>query len=256
MKKIQLRGLSEHVRAGGFLANLGNDAIIIPLAALLKQHSPDAEFFTAYQLPQEFCDTYGIKSIPRPKFSRPGGSNILYGMHLLLSSSSNYIRASVWRLFSRLFRLDLKTLLKSKELKRASETNLVLDLNGDTFPADVGRVRPMIHTLNMKTFRKLGVPVVEFVSSPGPFDTWFRRFISRRFYNSMTAILNREPHSSELLKELGIKGIPIVNTACPAWCLEPVSPERSEKLLDKEGVDITKRPLVGVICSIMVRITS
>lgn len=246
MKKIQLRGLPEHSRAGGIGANLGNIAIIIPLTKLLKQHIPDAELLTAYQLPQDFCEIYGIKPLPRPKGSGVGGSDIRYGINLFFTATSNYIRASLWGFFKKLFQADLKFLLNSEKLKRDSETDVVLDLNGDTFPADVCRARTIIHTLNMKTFTKLGIPVVEFASSPGPFDTWFRRFISKRFYNSLTAILNREPNSTKLLKKLGIKKVPIVNTACPAWCLEPVSDEKSKELLRKEGINIEKRPLIGV----------
>jgi colanic acid/amylovoran biosynthesis protein len=90
--------------------------------------------------------------------------------------------------------------------------------------------------------------VIEFVSSPGPFKTRFRRAVAKLMYRNIDLFLNRESVSTELLKQLGIKK-PILNTACPALLLEPAPPERGKEILLNEGVDITSRPLVGITLS-------
>lgn len=252
MKRIQIRGLPEQVRFGGFETQLGNAAIIIPCVKLLKKYIPDVEISTTFQLSEKFCANHGINCIPQSRRILANSSNfqiigsIFFGVKLFLTAIFNYFRAFLWQLINSIFNIDLCFLLNSKDLKSSSKADIILDLNGDIFPSDSHPVRIITHIFNILAIRQLGTPVVEFISSPGPFDNWFRKFISKIFYDRINVILNREPISSELLNKIGIKEVPIINTACSAFKLEPVPIERSKEILLQEGIDIEARPLIGV----------
>jgi colanic acid/amylovoran biosynthesis protein len=126
---------------------------------------------------------------------------------------------------------------------------VILDFNGDIFPSDTHIIRVLTNALEVLTIRQFGVPVIEFASSPGPFNTGFRRFISKLVFNKISVIVNREPISSELLKQIGINKTPIVNAACPAFLLEPASVKRAKEILLLENIDVKVRPLIGVTLS-------
>jgi len=138
-------------------------------------------------------------------------------------------------------------LIKGNKLERFTNSDVILDFNGDIFPSDIhNHIRLLKHIVDILTIRKLRVPVIEFVSSPGPFNTWFTRSISKLMFNRISVFTNREPVSSELLKQIGIKKTPIVNSACPAFLLEASPVERAKEILLQENIDVKIRPLIGV----------
>ena len=75
-------------------------------------------------------------------------------------------------------------------MQRFTSSDVVLDFNGDIFPSDTGVIRVINHVLEIMTVRQLGVPVVEFVSSPGPFRNWIRRALSRLMFSRINIFLN------------------------------------------------------------------
>ena len=242
MTKILIVGLTSGGEVGQYEKQLGNVAILIPMIELLKRYIPDVEISTTIQLTDNFCMTHGINRISNPKKLLPRFDFV----RILLLSLFDLFRASLWRFFRIFLHPNFQILIRRKRLERFSNSDVILDFNGDIFPSDAHSTQVLIHALEILTIRQLGVPVIEFASSPGPFNTWFRCFISKLVFNKINVIVNREPVSSELLKQIGIKKTPIVNAACPAFLLEPAPVEKAEGILMKENVDVKARPLIGV----------
>ena len=243
MTKIYIISLAGRGELGGYETQLGNVAILIPMIKMLKKYISDAEISTTIQLTDKFCMTNGITRIPKPKRLLPG----FYGTLELLISSTDFLRTSLWRFLKNVLHLNVPILIKGNKLERFANSDVILDFNGDIFPSDVyNPIRLLTRVVEILTIRQLGVPVIEFVSSPGPFRTWFRRSLSRLILNKISVFTNREPISSELLKQIGIKKTPIVNTACPAFLLEPTPVERTKEIFLQENIDVKVRPLIGV----------
>jgi colanic acid/amylovoran biosynthesis protein len=241
VSKIRIIGLTTGKRIGAYEQQLGNAAILIPLVKLFKSHLPEAELSTTIQLTDKFCRDYGITRLSLPKRLLPK-----FNLHLrFVIALFNFMRTGLWRFFKTALGFNLNFLIKGKRLEIYADSDMILDFNGDIFPSDANRLRVFSHALDIVTIRTLGIPVVEFVSSPGPFKTWIDRCISKFAFNRINVMANREPVSSELLRELGIQ-TPIVDTGCPAFLLEPCGEERSKAILHEEQVDMAKRPLIGM----------
>jgi len=241
MAKIHVISLLQGT-IGGVEEQLGNVAVLIPMAKMLKKYVPDAEISTSIQLTDEFCVANGITRVPNLWTI----SSRFDGMLKLLVSFTDLFRAGLWRFFKNFLHLNFPILIKRSKLERYANSDVVLDFNGDVFPSDTHSGLVLMHVLEILTIRQLEIPVIEFVSSPGPFNTWFTRSISRLMFGKMSVVTNREPVSSELLKQIGIKKVPIVNTACPAFLLKPAPVERANEIFLQENIDVKVRPLIGV----------
>jgi len=242
MKTIYLIGLTGEGKLGHYEHQLGNAAILIPMLKLFREHIPEAQIFTTIQLTDEFCEKYGVKRLAPPNKYLPRFNNALR----LPNTFIYLLRISLWKFLKHFLHLDIPILIKGNYLERYANADLVLDFNGDIFPSDTRRVRVLVHALELLCIAQLGIPMIEFVSSPGPFNSWFTRIISKLVFNQFTIFLNREPLSSALLEQIGLKQVPIVNTACPAFLLETIEKEQAQKLLSQESVDVDTKPLIGI----------
>lgn len=244
MTRILIIGFTGGGVVGRYETQLGNVAISIPMMKLLKDYIPDAEISTTIQFTDSFCATYRINRIPNPQKILPRFTAPLR----LLITLVDLFRASLWRFLKNFLHLNLQILIRGNKLQRFAKSDVVLDFNGDVFPGNISPlhcITALTRVVEIMTIRQLGVPIVEFASSPGPFNTLFKRIISKIMFSNISVFTNREPISSELLKQIGIKK-PIVNTACPAFLLEPASEGRAKEILAKENVDLNDRPLIGV----------
>jgi len=237
MKKILIIGFLEEAKS-----QLGNVAVFASIIKTLKCYIPDVEISTDVRLADNFCKNYGSVNVLHTR-ALPRYDSI----RKLFVSLFNLLRVYLWKFFKSFLYLDINFLIKGKELKRFIDSDIVLDFNGDIFPSDMHNpVRLLAHVLDVSTIRQLEIPVVEFASSPGPFNTWFTRLISRLVFNNINVFTNREPVSSELLKKIGVNKIPIVNTACPAFLFKAEPIEKAREILLKENIDINKKPLIGI----------
>ncbi|OQX86899.1 MAG: hypothetical protein B6D55_04825, partial [Candidatus Omnitrophica bacterium 4484_70.2] len=241
MKKIFIIGLTGEGKKGAYEKQLGNMAILIPMIKFLKKFLPEYDIVTTIQLTEDFCKNFGIKCfyIERkwPKFE---------SLRIFICTAFDLCKVYLWYYIKKCFRVNFNFLLKGAKLEEFKEATLVLDFNGDIFPSDVKNpIRFLNQIAEIIILKKLGKTIIEFVSSPGPFKTFCSRVFSKIMYNNIDLILNREPISSELLNELGIKK-PIINTACPAFLLKPVNENRVKEIFQKEEIDLNRKPLIGV----------
>lgn len=242
MKKIVIMGLvGESLLRGSYEMQLGNVGILIPMLKHMRAHLGDVDITTTINLTEKFCHEHQV--------------NVAEYVHTLtkLKKLAYLIFSPIFMLYAVIWRA-VKSISGKKlpffGLKRLSEfagADIVLDFNGDVFPADVRTVaRLLLHLTDVLTISCLGVPMVEFVSSPGPFNTSITRFVSKVVYGRMALIMNREEISSGLLRKLGVTDVPIIETACPSFLLEPGSGNVAEQELKSESVDLLRRPLIGM----------
>ena len=241
MARIVVVGLTGDGALGGYETQLGNVAIVIPMFRFLRDAIPGVQIATTIQLSDAFCAAHGVTRIVAPPRAR---LRILRGAAGLGRALLDLAVSSVARVLKR-GPAEIPRALLSGRLRNLAQADVVLDFNGDTFPTDVHPAKALLHAMRLASLGCLGVPVIEFVSSPGPFDTPFRRLVSRLAFSGVAAFANREAISSELTRSFGVKA-PVVTTACPAWMLQPIDEQRSCQLLRTEGIDPLRRPLVGV----------
>jgi colanic acid/amylovoran biosynthesis protein len=241
MPRVVVIGLTGDGQLGGFETQLGNVAILIPMVSLLRDSSPDAEIETTIQLTDAFCYRYGVTRIAARRRIHPRVARGTFWLAQALAELFLAVTAQVLGSRGR----QLARRLVSARTRHLAEADIVLDFNGDLFPSDVHPAKALLHATMIATLGLLGAPVVEFVSSPGPCDTPFRRFVSRLAFSGVSAFANREALSSALVAQLGVR-VPVVSVACPSWLLQPADSSVSDRKLSTEGTDLSRRPLVGV----------
>jgi colanic acid/amylovoran biosynthesis protein len=239
--RIVIAGLTSLAGIGRYEEQLGNMAILIPMIRHLREAVPDAQIATTIQLTDKFCNAYGVERLCSSRQAQGVGWK-----RRLVGAVLDLVRMVLWHGCVSCLGVDFRFLTNgTKAGLLARDVDVVLDFNGDIFPTDVGPAGALIHALEMSAIRMMRVPILEFVSSPGPFDTRFRRTVGAMLLNRVALIMNREPISSELVRELGIR-TPMVDTACPAFLLEPASAERIDEVVRDEKLMKPAGPLVGI----------
>ena len=242
MKKISIIGLTGNGKIGAYEKQLGNAAILIPMPALFRSYFPDVQICTTIQLTEEFCMKYGMIRLPAPRKISPRFVNIMFR---LMRPPFDFVRSLMWRLLKNKIGLNLSFLIEGGIFKDLADSEVILDFNGDIFPTDSHPALVLMHVFEIAALSNIGIPIVGFISSPGPFKSPFHRLVSRFKFRYVSLFLNREPISSELMRQLGIQK-PIVNTACPAFLLKPVATEVAREILINEGINLNGNPLVGI----------
>ena len=225
---------------GAWEHQLGNAAILISTIKGLREFIPDAEIATEIQLSEKFCKSYGIRSLRHKVFWESSYIRIL-------ETLIDLVRCSIWRFLQKFLRLNLGILIRGKKLKQYASADVILDLAGDSYSSDsVGWLHLVRRSAELLIFRLLGKPVVFFATSPGPFHPRAILLLARFVLNRLTLITTREQLSNDYLRKIGVKKDLVVTTACPAFLLKPASPRRAKEIFSREGIDGSKRPLIGV----------
>lgn len=223
---------------GNWEHQLGNAAILIGLSETIHKHLPDAIITTKYQLSKEFCQTYGMRSLPVEPVGRAKVRRTLSTLYNLFSSS-------VWRFFHEVFRVDINFLHSTKLLDAYYRSDIIIDLSGDTYGDNIPFKNFAKHSLDLIAAQLLRKPIVSLANSPGPFSGGIKKRIAKFVFNNVSLITTREPVSADLLRNLGIK-TPIITTACPAFLLKPAPDSRAREIMQLEGIDNSSRPIIGI----------
>ena len=239
MKRIFLTGLGA-TTIHKIEEQLGNAAIITGMMDVLPRIMDDAEVVSNVQVTDEFCEANSITSIRDP-------SLYTWNRAETLRSLWNLFRTGWWRLFKKTLGSDVGFLRRGGLLDEYWKADVILDLNGDVYSQYLGLSRFIKHSADIWSATNLGRPVVEFASSPGPFTSWFRKFVARAVLKRLTVISNREPVSSAIVEQLGVGNTPVITACCPAFHLPPSPGDRTVEILESEGVPLGSRPLAGVV---------
>jgi len=223
---------------GNWEHQLGNAAILIGLLRGIYKYLPDLTVATKYQLSEEFCQTYGIRSL----LVEPERGRKIYRAAVTLF---NLFLAGTWRFCHEIFRIDIKYLRSTRLLDAYYNSDIIIDLSGDTYGDNIPFKNFVKHSLDLLAARALGKPIVSLANSPGPFSGLIKKSVTRVVLNKIALITTREPVSTDLLRKLGVT-TPIITTACPAFLLEPAQDNLVEEIMRSEGIDGNSRPIVGV----------
>jgi colanic acid/amylovoran biosynthesis protein len=94
-------------------------------------------------------------------------------------------------------------------------------------------------------------PFVIYGETIGPFKSILDKFAMKFILGKASLITAREQITKDYLQAIGINK-PVHLTADPAFLLRPVSAEEANKILAKEGVTSSMRPLVGITASYLI----
>lgn len=223
---------------GNWEQQLGNAAILIGLLKTIHKYIPESNVLTKYRLSSEFSETYKINSIPiEPekgfKFKR------------IIMTFLNFFSSLIWRVLFQIFKKDIKLFRSSKLLDVYYNSDIVIDLSGDTYGDNIPLRNFIKHSFDILSARLMGKPTVALANSPGPFSGKIKKYIALKVLNNFTVITVREPISAKLLHDMKVK-TPIFITACPAFLLEPASDNRVREIMNLEGIEKNIKPLVGI----------
>lgn len=241
MKKILILGLTASSLGGMEYHNLGNYAIMEPLIVQLKEHFPEAHISTSIQMSEDFCHKFGIISLHNRRFWT-------YGLVTGFTTIKDVIFAFIWKNGKKFFHRDLHWIIKqSRLLTEIYTSDIIIDFSGDIYGDNAGNLKFLEDNAEMIMSKMLYKPVVMFIGSPGPFSSAWRHYLARFVLDQIDMITNRDPISTELLKELGVRDTPIYTTACPAFLFEKRNDNELQEILWNEGLIPKVKPIIGII---------
>jgi len=239
--KILILGLTSSGLGGMEYHNLGNYAIMEPLIVHLKEHFPGAQISTSIQMSEGFCQIFGIKSLHDRRFWT-------YGLATGFTTIKDLMIAFSWNIGWNIFHHDFLWIIeRSKLLNEIYTSDLIIDFSGDIYGDNARNLNFLEDNAEMIMSKMLGKSVVMFIGSPGPFSSAWRRHLARIVLNHINMITNRDPMSTEILKEIGVTDTPIYTTACPAFLFEKRNNHGLNEILRNEGLIPKERPIIGII---------
>ena len=226
--------------------NKGWATIVISTAYNCKKIIPNANFTIESRTPEidkKLYQPFGIRVTNRSIGSKSGAFLIL-------------VKALFWRLFN-MFQIDLPSLVTNGEIFTYYNSDVILDLVGDTLSIPFGpsnivfrfnrNVRAMIeHAYLFVLCLLLKKPIVIYAQTIGPIGV--TEPIVRILLNKMSLITVREEQSLNYLIRKGVNKPPVYLTADPAFSLPVVPDEEIHQILREEGIEL-KKPIVGICLS-------
>ena len=219
--------------------NIGNYYIIEPTFRQLHRVFPDAEILTTFQLTEEFCLRENVRVLPMEWYYSWCKEDVL---NALQDFGAAELYAQTKQLVS-----------PSDFLSTVKECDLVLNISGEMwgdYADPVGPNRFLVSLLRDRAAQLMGVPVVLFAGSQGPFSDDTTLALSKIVYRDYRAVMAREPFTIEKTKQYGFD---MKNTnlySCPAFLFESESEKSAQVIMENEGItNPDDRPLIGLsIC--------
>lgn len=202
--------------------NKGDAAMQIATAKTVQKKWPHATVTISSPFPDKAKILY--KEFEVVKSTR---RNLIVGtIHLVLARLYTFIK--------NVFGVELRWLCYHEELKAFVDTDIIVDLSGDTLTEDYGPHVTYSHFLPILLGLAFRKPVFICAQSIGPFKltTSFSRFI----LNRVTKVTAREGITFKYLKNLGVVPSKLQQTSDMAFLLDPVPAKRTEEILANEGV--------------------
>lgn len=212
--------------------NKGDAAMQISTAQAVKDLWPNAKVIISAPFPE--FDTKFYKEHTVIKSSRRN----------LIKGTLQVVRAKLYRVFK------IQALIDEPELKAFMSADIIIDLSGDTLTEDYGPHVTYSHFLPILLGLACRKPVFVCAQSIGPFKltTWF----AKHTLNRVSKITVREKITYDYLRSIGVKTSNLEQTADMAFLLKPSTKKEAEKILKKERIDVSKKPLLGVTVSNLV----
>jgi colanic acid/amylovoran biosynthesis protein len=239
--KILLIGLTSTSLGSMEFGNIGNFTIIDPLAEMLRKDFPASSITTTIQLSDEFCYKHKINRLSNKRFWQ-------YGYYTLYHSIIDIIKLGIAKIlnpFSK--KLKRAVIQSSKLLNEIYEADLVIDFSGDIFGDYAKPLKFVEGCVKIWLSKKLNKKVAMIISSPGPFKKWWRRKLALSIMNRVDLITNREPISTEIIKNMGVENENIHTTSCPSYFFKGYSKEMGRELLQNYNFNNPEKILGFII---------
>ncbi|MEO1085089.1 MAG: polysaccharide pyruvyl transferase family protein [Acidobacteriota bacterium] len=216
-------------------SNKGDAAMQLATAQMLLATWPDAEVMLGAPFAEVDRAFYPQSIAVVPSTRR----RLIWG-------SMQVVRA--W-LFRRLDQLGARLgfLVGNEELRSFERADVVVDLSGDMLTEDYGPHVTYSHFLPLLTALALGKPFVACAQSIGPFK-WTQP-LARFVLNRARAITARDEITLGLLRDAGVRGGHVRQTADMAFLLEPVDAARVDSMIEAEELEWPVQPVLGVSVS-------
>lgn len=190
--------------------NTGDEAILSAIIKSVRGEYPDATFTVLSFDPSTTKAEHNVDSLYRPNFGR------------------NWVK------------------MRFREMYRTVERSDVVIVGGGGILQNVHNDMTVPRYLQTAVLAKaLGTPVVYYGVGAGPIEGRVLEAQLRAVCNAGDSIIVRDEHSKHCLESIGIGETLIKVGVDPVFALEPVSDDRAENMLEREGVR-TDRELFGV----------
>ena len=154
---------------GNLSKNIGGAALVSSACRALKEVIPDAEFTLLSFIPKydfEMSTRYPniriVSELDEKKYHSPL-PNVLSWLRRLL-------RSMAWKAIYKLFGLDVRKLINEKILKEYANSDIIIEISGDTLTGDYGFFEMFISFPRILIRTLLKKPVVIYAQSIGPYN--------------------------------------------------------------------------------------
>lgn len=217
--------------------NKGSAAMMISTIKTLREFIPDINFTALTHQTEIDLDSYTRYNI-----------RIVEYKNNIFSSLVHICYSALWNIAHNYLKLNVHRLISGKLLKEYNNSDMIIDLSGDTFSDDYGTIVTMASCYRIMLCKLLNKPIVIYAQSIGPFNTILTKFLSRFCLNKVDLLIVRDEITRNYLKNIRLSNT-VYFTADSAFLLEPSCDERIKEILLKESIDINDKHIVGISVS-------
>jgi colanic acid/amylovoran biosynthesis protein len=217
--------------------NIGNYYIIEPFVRELHNNFPGANIKTTLQMSERFCEDEKVEVVPME-------------LYYDLANDTNLDLAKKEIRLVEEFLENGEFTETTPYIDEVLNADIVIDFSGDIWGDNanfLGKDRFEVGLYKDLVAQRLGKPTFMLAGSPGPFNDERTKELAKNVFKGFTAVTNREPISSKVLKEEGFDISNVRDLACPAFLFEPANAENIDELIKKEDVISEDKPTVGFI---------
>lgn len=219
--------------------NIGNYYIIEPLIRELHATFPNAIIRTTLQMSKRFCEDENLIVLPMELYYDFNCDENLKVAQKEIELVNEFLSVGS---FSE----------TTPYIDEVMAADIIIDFSGDIWGENanlLGKDRFEVGLYKDLVAQKLGKPTFMLAGSPGPFYNEESKKLAKEVFKNFTLITNREPLSTEILREDGFDVSRVQNLACPSFLFETTKNEEVKELLEKEVLFNESKPIVGfVIC--------
>lgn len=216
--------------------NIGNYYIIEPFFRELHSAFPGAVIKTTLQMSDRFCRAEKVHVLPMDLYYGFTGNELEIALREV-GIVNQYIKTG-------------RFVETTPYIEEVLDADIVIDFSGDMWGDNanfLGKDRFEVGLYKDLIAQKLGKPTFLLAGSPGPFNDNRTKELAKTVFRNFTAVTNREPVSTRILKKEGFDTANVRDLACPAFLFEPAKGKAVDDLLDREGIISSRKPIIGFI---------
>lgn len=217
--------------------NIGNYYIIEPFVRELHKNFPGANIKTTLQMSFRFSINEKIEVLPME-------------LYYNFSSDKNLDIAKNELHMTEEFLKKGKFTETTRYIEELLNTDIVIDFSGDLWGDNanfLGEDRFEVGLYKNLIAQKLCKHTFLLAGSPGPFHDQRTKEFAKEVFRGFSAVTNREPISSKMLRKEGFYMSNVKNLACPAFLFEPAKGKYIDNLIKNENIIVEDKPTVGFI---------